>query len=171
MNRLIIALALVGLLASPAFGQTNPSAYTVAPHNISPKGGNRAVSYGTLLDDIALNGAASVRTFSVNNQGGGFAYLNMEVVRTRVAGTDLTLTCLSTVRESTAPTAQRTTCTFDANGACTSKTATLQSTTSSTETLAWTVNVLGWLRTTCVFASTSAGATDKLTVYANVVAQ
>lgn len=113
---------------------------------------------------LTLSGAEATRDFTIDNPRGRFAFVNLKVSRTRSTGTDLTMTCKSTTRSSTTPTATRTICTYDTAGVCISKTAQLKSTTSSTETLAWRVDILGWERTDCVLASSSAGAGDKATV-------
>jgi YD repeat-containing protein len=134
------------------------------------RGAHRVETLPTLLDDIALNAAAGTRTFSINNPDGGYAIANLELARTRNAGTDMTMTCVATTGSGT-PTAQRTTCTYDGAGTCASVTATMSSSTSVTETLAWVVGIHGWVTTNCVVASTSADGDDKLTVTGNMVAQ
>lgn len=120
---------------------------------------------------LTLSGAASTRTFTINNPRGRFAFANLEVVRVRSAGTDLTMTCKSTTRTGTTPTATREVCIYDTAGICISTTATMTSSTSSSETKAWRVNILGWERTDCELASTSAGAGDKATVTGRKVTQ
>ena len=125
----------------------------------------------TYLRRQPLNGTAASLTFTISNGDGKYSYANIEVSRTRVAGTDLTLTCKSTTRKSTTPTAVRTKCDYDASGVCTSVTATLKSATSATEVLAWRVSVAGWERTDCTFASTAAGATDLVSATGRLVAE
>ncbi len=124
----------------------------------------------TFLATTALNGTAASRTFTINNPGLQFALANLEITRVRAAGADLTLTCKSSVTSS-APTAQRTTCSFDSTGVCTSVTATLKSGTSASEVLAWQVGILGWQRTDCTLASTSANGSDTVAVVGRLVTQ
>lgn len=124
----------------------------------------------TFLATAALNGSAASLTFTINNPNGAYTYANLELVRTRVAGSDLTMTCKSTTNGiSSAPTATRGVCTYDASGVCTQLTATRKSSTSVTETLPWTVNILGWTRTDCTVASTGAGVTDTIAVTGRMV--
>lgn len=120
---------------------------------------------------LTLDGAASTRTFTITNPRGRFSIANLEVNRIRASGTDLTMTCKSTSRASTTPTATREICTYDSNGICVSKTATMKSTTSVSEIKAWPVNILGWERTDCVLTSTAAAAGDKATVTGRKVTQ
>ncbi len=124
--------------------------------------------YTTFLASTPLNGSANSRTFSIVNPTGTYATLRLEVKRTRAAGTDLTLTCISTndplqmsvaIGSLTDP-GTRTTCAYDASGFCNSVTATYRSTTSVSETMLWSIDVLGYMRTDCTFASTAAGGSD-----------
>lgn len=119
---------------------------------------------------VAMNGSAASRTFTITNPKGGYAYANLEIARTRSAGTDFTMTCVSTVGTGV-PVAQRTVCTYDSSGLCTSSTATQTSTTSVTENLAWVVGILGWTRTDCVVASAAANGSDLVTIIGNMVVQ
>ena len=139
------------------------AAMLAAPVEVGPE-----ETYGRRL---TLSGAASTRDFTITNTGGKYSFANLEVVRVRSAGTDLTMTCVSTTRTSTTPTAARTICTYDASGVCASATAQLKSATSASETLAWRVDVAGWERTDCTLASTSAGAGDLATVTGRKVTQ
>lgn len=126
----------------------------------------------TVLSAVALNASAGTRTFSIMNPSGAYLKANLEMQRTRVAGTDLTLTCVKTTSDTTppaTPTGVMTACVWDATGVCTSVTATLKSTTSVTETLAWELDISGYTRTDCTVASTSAGGTDLITTILRLV--
>lgn len=122
-----------------------------------------------LLTNIALNGSAGVRTFTFNNPGGRFAQANLAMARIRVAGSDLTMTCTRTNMAGVTSKVQ--TCVYDANGACVHVDVTWSDASSSTETTSWEITMLGYKSATCVVASTSAGATDKLTVTGDLVSQ
>jgi YD repeat-containing protein len=154
MRYLRIGLALLAcvLLSSPG----TAGEHTATPGSI------------TFLATTPLNGAAASRTFTISNPSLAFAQANLEVTRVRAAGTDLTLTCKSSVGGA-APTAVRTTCSWDAAGVCTSQTATQKSSTSTSEVLAWEVRVLGWRRTDCTLASTSANGSDTAAVVGGMV--
>ena len=120
---------------------------------------------------LTLSGIASTRTFTITNPRGRFATANLEVVRVQSTGSDLTMTCKSTTRTKTTPTATREICTYDSAGLCVSKTATMKSSTSASETKAWRVDIAGWERTDCLLVSTGAGAGDKATVTGRKVTQ
>jgi hypothetical protein len=156
MRYLRIALAVIAcvLLSPPT---------TAAPHTGTPA----AI---TFLAATALNGSAASRTFTISNPKLEFAIANLEVTRVRNAGIDLTLTCKSGVTSS-APTAVRGTCSFDAAGVCTHVTATMKSGTSASEVLAWQVDILGWQRTDCTLASTSANGSDTAAVVGRLVTE
>lgn len=118
----------------------------------------------TLLSAAPLNGAAATLTVTRTAvQKKGFTRWVLNVLRTRVAGTDLTMTCTNSF-DANVNKASLTTCTYDATGVCTSVAAVMKSTTSASEKLVWEVNLGGYGRLDCVFASTAAGAGDLLTV-------
>lgn len=162
MRRIILALVL--LVAVPSVSRASLSVETL--HAV-----NNPSTATTYLATTALNSAASALTFRLTNPGGQYAMANIEITRTRVAGTDLTLTCKSSTTPGGTPTAVRTTCSYDASGVCLSSTATKKSGTSTTETLAWQINIRGWLVTDCTFASTAAGASDFVGAVGNMVSQ
>lgn len=125
---------------------------------------------GTLLAGIALNASAGTRTFTFTNPGGGYAKARFQMARTRVAGTDLTMTCTRT--DSSGVAAKVQTCAWgDGDGICTHVDVTWKDTSSATETVTWELEVLGYFAATCIVASTSAGASDLLTVTGDLVAQ
>lgn len=123
------------------------------------------------LRRVALNGTAASRTITIDNSSGAWDYVNLEVWRTRSAGTDLTLTCLGTLNKTATPESVLGTCTFDASGNCTYVAATLVSSADASEKLGWILNIRGWLNLACTFASTSAGAGDLITVTGRKVAK
>lgn len=123
------------------------------------------------LRRVALNGTAASRTITIDNSAGLWDQVNLEVWRTRSAGTDLTLTCLGTLNKTATPESVLGTCSFDASGNCTYVAATMVSTADASEKLAWIIKVRGWLKLACTFASTSAGAGDLITVTGRMVAQ
>ncbi len=120
---------------------------------------------------VALNGAAATRTITFDNSSHAYDKAVLEVWRTRAAGTDLTATCKGTVNPTATPESVMGVCSYDASGVCTFSAGTLKSNTSTSEKLAWEVSLTGWAKVTCVFASTSAGASDLLTVTGRLVAQ
>jgi hypothetical protein len=121
------------------------------------------------LTATALNGVA---TFTITNTDSQYYQANLEVARTRLAGTDLTMTCVSTTSRTATPTAQRQDCEMASSSAtCTHYQTIWKSPTSSTETLAWEVKILGWYRTDCTFASTLAGGSDFVAVTGALVSQ
>ena len=164
MRRFLVLLA---ALAFPVAASAD-----VGPRHLKvPSVNDSGTGYITLLDNIALNGSSTVRTFTLTGkQIDGMAKAVLTVKRTRVAGTDLTMSCTQSPDGGTTL-GQLTVCYFDSSGTCTSSTATWKSSTSSTETLTWEVGVLGYGQLACTFASTSAGATDKLTVLGTMVTQ
>jgi hypothetical protein len=129
-------------------------------------------SYLTLLSNIALNASAATRTFTVSKDNiHGMAKVVLTVKRTRVAGTDLTMTCTQSP-DSGATKGTVQVCEYEAGtGTCTHYTNTWRSGTSTTETLTWEIGVLGYGQLDCTFVSTSAGATDLLTVLGVLVTQ
>jgi hypothetical protein len=151
-------LSFLVLLLVPALALAQPAGQPLV----------RLYPLGTLLDGIALNAAAGARTFRLTNTGGSYAKANLVMKRTRVAGTDLTMTCTSS-QDGGTTNATRQTCAYDSLGVCSHVTATWKSATSATETLGWEVRIAGWKITDCVVASTSAGGTDLLTVTGDLV--
>lgn len=131
---------------------------------------NHPTAQTTFLAEVALNGSAASRTFTIDNTKGGYAYANLEIFRTRSAGTDFSMTCVSTTGTET-PTAVRPTCSFDSSGVCELKTAQLNSETSSTEAWAIDLRILGWKSTDCTFVSTAAAAGDTVEVLGALVTQ
>lgn len=123
-----------------------------------------------LLSAVALNGAAETRTFTFTNPGGGYAKAMLAMARTRVAGTDLSMTCTRTNTAGVAAKTQR--CVYGStDGICTHYDESWLKTSSTTETITWEIEVLGFVSATCVVASTSAGGTDLLTVTGDLVTQ
>lgn len=154
---------LVGLLfpaVAWAVTSVGPTLYTY------PKG-----SYVTLLNDIALNGAAGVRTFNLTQaQVEGMAKAVLTVKRTRVAGTDLTMTCTQSPDGSTKTDID--TCEFTpGSGTCTHYPITWKDGNSSSQAQTWEVPLAGYGAVECIVASTSAGASDKLTILGKLVTQ
>lgn len=125
---------------------------------------------GLLLEAGELSGSAAGRTIRIDNPRGGYATAVLVVDRTRSAGTDLTMTCVSAIAAG-APAAVRGTCAYDSNGVCTFKPATWKAVTSASEVLEVRVDVLGRVRTDCTFASTSADGDDEVTVTGILVTQ
>ena len=148
--RNILALAIT-LFASTAMAQQ-------APH--------RFRSSGTLLATTALSTGP---TFTIENPGAGYAVANLTMIRTRNAGTDMTMTCTHTNDGGTTnPKVQ--VCSWS-GGTCTHADVTWKTSTSTTETLAWQVDILGWISTTCTLASTSSNSSDTIKVLGAVVTQ
>lgn len=128
------------------------------------------LNLGTLLSAVALNGAEATRTLTITNPGGGYAKAMLAMARTRVAGTDLTMTCTRTNTAGVAAKVQ--TCAWgDGDGICTHVDVTWKDASSATETVTWEVDMLGYVSATCIVVSTSAGATDFLTTTAELVTQ
>lgn len=120
---------------------------------------------GTLLDTTLLSGSP---TFTLNNPGAGYAVALLTMVRTRSAGTDMSMTCVRS-NDGFITSAKVQICSY-AGGTCTHADVTWKSATSSTETLAWEVGILGWIQTTCTLTSTSA-TTDTIKVLGSMVTQ
>ena len=120
---------------------------------------------GTLLDTTLLSGSP---TFTISNPGAGYAVALLTMVRTRSAGTDLSMTCARS-NDGFVSSAKVQICSY-AGGTCTHADVTWKSATSVTETLAWEVGILGWIQTKCTLTSTSA-TTDTIKVDASVVTQ
>src|SRR5690349_12803580 len=108
-----ILVALLILAPSLALAQADSTARS---------GAHRWESLGTLLTAGELSGSAAGRTITINNPKGGYSTAVLVVDRTRSAGTDLTMTCVSAI-ESGTPEAVMGTCTYDASGVCTFLTA------------------------------------------------
>lgn len=161
-------IAILVLLAA-----ANASASGIGPRHLKiPSLSDGGVGYTTLLSNIALNGTAAVRTWTLTQaQTDGMAKVVLTVKRTRVAGTDLTMTCTQSPDAGTTKGTIQTCEYAAASGTCTHYQTTWKSANSSTETLTWEMSVLGYGQLDCTFASTSAGATDKLTVYGVMVTQ
>ncbi len=124
----------------------------------------------TCLSGVALNASAATRTCTIENPSGAYSFATVEAARTRVAGTDFSMTCVSTNGTGT-PAALRGGCERDASGTCEFAPDTEIDTTSSTLTYGWEVRLRGWTRMACTFASTSAGGTDLLTMNYRLVTQ
>jgi hypothetical protein len=121
-----------------------------------------------LLAATALNGGPS---FTITNPGGGYAKALLTIVRTRAAGTDLTMTC-SQSRDGGTTYAKMQTCEYTAaSGTCTHYDVTWKSPTSTTETLSWEVAIAGQPLTRCTFASTSSNGSDTSAVTGMLVTQ
>lgn len=163
MRRLLLALV---VLLAPAIASAQASV-----HAIAPAGGGGVV----LLNDIALNAAAGVRTFTINNstqlKPRGFSYLVLSVKRTRNAGTDLTMTCTQSP-DGGATDYMLAECEgAAASGVCNFYQQTWQDEGDVSANWTWRVDVLGYSHLECVFGSTSASASDKLTVTGTLVTQ
>jgi len=154
--RTLLAAAIVALTA------TSASAVVQSPHAV--------LNLGTLLNGIALNASAGTRTFSFSIPGCGYAKATLTMARTRVAGTNLSMTCTRT--DAAGVSAAVTTCAWGVgDGICTHVPAQWLRTSSTTETIPFEVDVLGYCSLTCVVASSSAGSSDLLTVTGDVVTQ
>jgi hypothetical protein len=148
-----LAAALTVLIAAPAMAQEAPL--------------HRVRDLGALLASTVLSGSPS---FTISNPGGGYAKASLTMVRTRSAGTDMTMTCTQSRNGGTTK-AKIQTCEFTAaSGTCTHYDVTWKSATSSTETLTWEVTTLGYPLTYCTLASTSAD-TDTIAVTGMLVSQ
>lgn len=121
---------------------------------------------GTLLSSTALSTGP---TFIIYNPGGMYKQANLIMARTRSAGTDMTMTCTRSLNNGTTKGTMQN-CT-DSSGTCTHNTVTLKSPTSSTETLAWELTVLGWPYSQCTMASASSTGSDLLVVTGALIAE
>lgn len=122
------------------------------------------------ISNAALNGSAASRTCTIENTRGEYRHATLDVVRTRDTGTNLTVTCSST-NGSGVPEFVRGKCTCTA-GTCACVQDTLVSPGgSASEKWATRVDVHGWIRTACTFASASAGGDDILDVHYRLVTQ
>lgn len=162
-----VALVLAALLVS-----ATAHAAVAEKHLIQPPFDTGKV----LLNNIALNGAAGVRTLTLSSAAGslpahGFAKLVLSVKRTRVAGTDLTMTCTQSPDGGTTDYALEECESAAASGTCEFYTQTWSDSAAASKNHTWSVDILGYTELECIFASTSAGATDKLTVTGQVVTQ
>jgi hypothetical protein len=163
------AWLLVLAVTALAGGCTSAQPYTEA--YVRTQGASSAVNLGQLLDDVDLEGAAAQRTLTITNEGGAYAYANLEIdFDADGSATDFSMTCTSTTREATTPTATRLTCAYDASGFCDNLTATRRQATAATADFIWQVSVAGFVRTDCAFTGTSAAAGDDLSVWASLVA-
>lgn len=152
-------LVLVAALLAPSLGQAQEF-----------QGKHRVYPLGTLLSGIALNADASTRSFTFSNPNGGFAKAVFSMVRTRVAGEDLSMTCSRTNAAGVASKVQ--TCSWgDGDGICTHVDVTWFDATDGSEAVAWELSMLGWFTGTCTVASTNAGGSDLLTATGNLVTQ
>lgn len=160
MRSILVAIAL--LFPAAALAQVDATART---------GSHRWEPLPVLLTAGELSGAAAGRTITINNPKGGYATAVLTVDRTRSAGTSLTATCLAT-SDSGAPEAVKGVCSYDASGICKLKAVTMQSPSdAASEVFEWEINVLGRVRTDCVFVSAAADGDDELTVTGILVTQ
>lgn len=159
-------LALLLLAAVPASADIGPE------HLLVPVTGTGKV----LINDVALNAAAGSRTLTLSTAAGslparGFGVLVLSVKRTRVAGTDLTMTCTQSPDGGTTDYGLAECESAAASGVCTFYQQTWKDPGSASVNWTWRVDILGYSELECVFASASAGANDKLTVTGSVVTQ
>lgn len=128
-------------------------------------------SAGTAFRRVALNGDAASRTFVIENPQGKYTRAHVDIFRTRVAGTNLTLACLYTTG-SEAPAGVRGTCPCDSSGSCACTQRTLTSPGgAASETWSVPIDIDGWTRVACTVASASAGVTDLATCVQRLVTQ
>ena len=167
MKRWLIALLL--LTPSIAMAQTAAPRHLVAPASVTGAG-------KVLINNKALNASAGDRTLTLSTNAGslpaqGYAELVLSVKRTRAAGTDLTMTCTQSPDGGTTD-FQLAECESAASsGVCTYYQQTWKDAGAVSANWTWTVRILGYSEVECIFASTSAGGSDFLTVTGFVVTQ
>ena len=165
MKKLIIALSL--LLAAPAFAS-----------GTGPK--HETFKLGTLIDDLAFTTTPTatvpdrLTSGTVTNlaqSGLGFAMLVLEIDATRVAYTDISMTCTHSRDGGTNVFTIQTCDTSTTLGTCTSLDAAWLKTTSVSVKYTWRVGILGLRQVACTFAATAAGAGDDVTVTGYIITQ
>lgn len=161
MRTILVVLCLLLPLSADAAPASGPT------HAVYPTNGSL-----TLLNNIALNAAAGTRTFNLTRaQTKGYARLVLSKKRTRVAGTDLTMACTFSFDGGTTK-VEYTTCSYGTgDGICTHVPVTWLDPDDASENQEWSVDILGRGDIECVVTSTSAGATDFLTVLGVLVTQ
>ena len=164
MQRILLAIVLL--------------APSVALAQVTPK--TRSLELGTVLNNIDLDGAAAVRTFTIGPSIGGtslitgderlegYTWLDLRFAFTYGASTDVGLTCTTSENGGTDEDTLQD-CTL-ASGVCTSNDASWTKAVTASKKWRWRIGIKNGKRVKCVVTSTGAGASDQLTVKAKVVA-
>lgn len=114
---------------------------------------------GTLVNNLDLTAS---RTIDISNQGKGYGVLVLYFKLTRVAATNVSMTC--TASDDAHVTAfDLQTCTVTA-GACTSDDASWSKDVTGNKNWPWRVEIEGFQDIRCVVTDTAGGASDFLTV-------
>jgi len=150
-------LTYLTLIAFPAIALATPSSH-------------EARTVGTLLSAVALNATAATRTITLTEQNmRGFSVAALFIDFNRTAATDVSMTCTGSMDAGTTY-FQFQSCDVSA-GDCTSTDASWTRTISANDEFIWRVDTMGIPRVQCLFAGTSAGGSDTVTVSAYAIAQ